>query len=629
MTSPIHYRIACAHPGAHLFRITLTIAEPDPAGCVVSLPAWIPGSYMIREFARNVVTISARSGHRAITLSKIDKHTWRATPCADRLVIEYEVYAWDLSVRAAHLDETHGFFNGTSVFLRVHGQEQAAHTVDIMRPAGRRYAAWRVATSLPRAPGTPAFGFGGYQAESYDALIDHPVEIGTFTLVEFAACGVPHAVAITGQHDCDSARLVADLTRICEAQIRLFHGARAAAKDAPFASYLFLVLAIGDGYGGLEHRASTALICARNDLPHAGLKETSEGYRTFLGLCSHEYFHAWNVKRIKPAAFAPYDLTQENYTSLLWAFEGFTSYYDDLMLLRAGVISQQEYLDTLARTIRQVLRGAGRNKQSVAESSFDAWIKYYRQDENAPNAIVSYYTKGALVALCLDLMLRAGTRGQRSLDDVMRLLWREFGVHQTGVPEDGIERAVLSVADTATDAAADTAADMRVGNAAGTASATAGAQARRRQLRRFFRSMVRGTAPLPLQQLLKDAGFALDVRAGSGAGLGIRTAATTDGVKLTHVLDGGGAQAAGLSAGDVIVAVDGLKVMQPVFDQHLARKPAGASVEVHAFRRDELIGRQVRVGSAEIEVTLVANSVAASQKSRTGKSRKRPARATA
>ena len=620
MTSPIHYRIACAHPGAHLFHVTLTIAQPDSAGCVISLPAWIPGSYMIREFARNIVTISARSarsarsGRKSVALTKIDKHSWRAAPCVGSLVVEYEVYAWDLSVRAAHLDETHGFFNGTSVFLRVLGREQAPHAVDIVRPAGRAYAAWRVATSLPRARATAAYGFGAYTAEDYDALIDHPVEMGAFTLVEFAACGVPHAVAITGRHDCDTARLVADLTRICEAQLRLFHGVRAAAKDAPFASYLFLVLAVGEGYGGLEHRASTALICARQDLPHAGLKETSEGYRTFLGLCSHEYFHAWNVKRIKPAAFTPYDFTQENYTSLLWAFEGFTSYYDDLMLLRAQAISLEEYLNTLSRTIRQVMRGAGRNKQSVAESSFDAWIKYYRQDENAPNAIVSYYTKGALIALCLDLMLRTGTRGQRSLDDVMRLLWADYGLRQTGVPEDGIERAVLSVAD----AGADTVAK----STSGLATANAGRQALRRQLPSFFRNVVRGTAPLPLKRLLKDAGFVLDIHAGNGAGLGIRTAAAADGVRLTHVLDGGGAQMAGLSSGDVIIAVDGLKMTHAGFDHQLARKPAGVAVEVHAFRRDELIRRQVRVGSAEIEVTLMP----ASQPPSAGKVRRRPVR---
>ena len=586
MTLPIHYRIACAHPGAHLFSITLTVAEPDPAGCVVSLPAWIPGSYMIREFARNIGRISARNGKRAITLVKINKHAWRAAPCAGPLVIDYEVYAWDLSVRAAHLDETHGFFNGTSVFLRVHGREQATHNVDIMRPAGRTYADWRVATSVPRARGTPAYGFGAYRAESYDALIDHPVEMGTFALVPFSACGVPHAVAITGRHDCDSARLAADLERICTEHIYLFHGVRATADSVPFASYLFLVLAVGDGYGGLEHRASTALICARNDLPYAGLKESSEGYRTFLGLCSHEYFHAWNIKRIKPAAFTPYDLTQENYTNLLWAFEGFTSYYDDLTLLRAGAISRQEYLNMLARTIRQVLRGAGRNKQSVAESSFDAWIKYYRQDENAPNAIVSYYTKGALVALCLDLMLRTGSQGRRSLDDVMRLLWRNYGVHQTGVPEDGIERAVLSVADVAEDK-------------------VSGREVLRRRLQRFFRNVVHGTTPLPLRQLLKAAGFALKVHAGGGAGLGVRTATAAEGVKLTHVLDGSGAQAAGLSAGDVVIAVDGLKVTQPALDQQLARKRSGVSVEVHAFRRDELITRQVRIGRTELEVTVV------------------------
>ena len=555
---------------------------------------------MIREFARNIVRISARSGSRAVPLVKSNKHTWRAAPCAGPLVIEYEVYAWYLSVRAAHLDETHGFFNGTSVFLCVHGSEQALHTVNIMRPAGPSYADWRVATSLPRARGTPAYGFGTYRAESYDALIDHPVEMGRFTLVRFSACGVPHAVAITGRHDCDGARLAADLKRICTEHICLFHGAGATADRVPFASYLFLVLAVGDGYGGLEHRTSTALICARNDLPYAGLKETSEGYRTFLGLCSHEYFHAWNIKRIKPAAFTPYDLTQENYTNLLWAFEGFTSYYDDLTLLRAGAISLQEYLDMLARTIRQVLRGAGRNKQSVAESSFDAWIKYYRQDENAPNAIVSYYTKGALVALCLDLMLRTGSRGRRSLDDVMRLLWREYGVHLAGVPEDGIERAVLSVADAAADNVSGTAADFP--------GATAGSEALRRRLRSFFRNVVHGTTPLPLQQLLKAAGFALQVRVGGGAGLGVRTATAADGVKLTHVLDGSGAQAAGLSAGDVVIAVDGLKVTQSVLDQQLARKRSGASVEVHAFRRDELITRQVRIGNTELEVTVAPAS---------------------
>jgi predicted metalloprotease with PDZ domain len=217
-------------------------------------------------------------------------------------------------------------------------------------------AGWRVATSLPegrgRAGGRRAYGFGLYRAPDYDALIDHPVEMGRFSLAEFDACGVPHAVAITGRHDCDLGRLVEDLKPICEAQIRLF------GEPAPMDRYVFLVMAVGDGYGGLEHRASTALLCSRADLPHVGLDAPSEGYRQFLGLCSHEYFHTWNVKRIKPAAFVPYDLSRENYTRLLWAFEGFTSYYDDLMLVRSGRISVADYLGCSARPSPRCTRAA-------------------------------------------------------------------------------------------------------------------------------------------------------------------------------------------------------------------------------------------------------------------------------
>ena len=589
MTPSLLYRIECAHPGAHLFNITLTVAAPNPAGCRLSLPAWIPGSYMIREFARNIVRISAHSGgaRTPVKLTKLDKHTWQAAPCAGPLRLDYEVYAWDLSVRAAHLDETHAFFNGSSVFLCVAGQEQARHEVEIVRPAGPAYTSWRVATSLARSGATAAYGFGRYVATGYDELIDHPVELGTFSLIEFSACGVPHAMVITGQHDCDMPRLAADLTRVCEAQIRLFHGARATRRDVPFDRYVFLTLAVGEGYGGLEHRASTALICARHDLPHAGLKKTSEGYRTFLGLCSHEYFHAWNVKRIRPAAFTPYDLTRENYTRQLWAFEGITSYYDDLMLLRAGLISQSEYLDTLAKTIRAVQRGAGRLKQPVAESSFDAWIKFYRQDENAPNAIVSYYAKGALVALCLDLLLREGSGGRASLDDVIRRLWQRYGATGAGVPEGGIEKTALE-------------------------TGALGGPRLQRRLSTFFANAVDGSGELPLKRLLQHAGFTLKMTPGTGPALGARTAAAPDGVKLTHVLDGGGAQAAGLSAGDVMIAIAGVRVTPASLEAHLARKRRSARVRVHAFRRDELIERDVRLGTAEIEVTLTATAPAPS-----------------
>jgi predicted metalloprotease with PDZ domain len=405
----VHYRIVPVDPVMHLFDVTLTINKPDSEGQLLSLPAWIPGSYMVREFARNIVSISASSEGRKHKLKKLDKHTWLAAPCKGILEVTYQVYAWDLSVRAAHLDQTHGFFNGTSVFLKAHGKEALSHIVDIQAPEGDAFTGWRVATSL-RELKARRHRFGTYIADNYDELIDHPVEMGEFKLISFAAHGVPHEMAITGHvPKLDSKRLAADLKKICEEQIALFEPT---SKAAPMSRYVFLTLAVGDGYGGLEHRASTALICARNDLPVVGQTELTDGYRGFLGLCSHEYFHTWNVKRIKPAAFAPYDLDQENYTTLLWMFEGFTSYYDDFILLRSGVIDAPAYLKLLEKTINGVMRSSGRLKQTVAESSFDAWTKYYRQDENAPNAIVSYYAKGSLVALLLDLIIRRDRRSR-------------------------------------------------------------------------------------------------------------------------------------------------------------------------------------------------------------------------
>jgi predicted metalloprotease with PDZ domain len=424
MKNAIRYELALQDPAAHLLALTLTLNTPAPDGQVFLLPAWIPGSYMVRDFARNIVSIRAESGGRAVALKKLDKHSWQAAPCTGALTLRYEVYAWDLSVRAAHVDQTHAFFNGSSVFLRVAGYEHAPHLVELRRPAGVRYKHWRVATALPELA-APRYGFGSYVAAGYDELIDHPVEIGEFALATFEAHGVPHDFALSGLvPNLDMARLCADLKRICESQIALFEPRTQA---APMTRYVFLARAVGDGYGGLEHRASTALLCARANLPVLGRPDMSDGYRGFLGLCSHEYFHTWNVKRIKPAVFAPYDLQAENYTPLLWLFEGFTSYYDDLMLVRSGVIDEAGYLKLVEKTVNNVLRGAGRSKQSVAESSFDAWTKYYRQDENAPNAIVSYYTKGSLVALALDLTIRAGSDGKKSLDDVMRMLWQRYG----------------------------------------------------------------------------------------------------------------------------------------------------------------------------------------------------------
>ena len=579
MTAPIRYTITPSNPAAHLFRVSCTVATPDPAGQRFSLPVWIPGSYMIREFARNIVTITAEADGEAVRLDKLDKNTWQAAPVGPgkAITLSYDVYAWDLSVRAAHLDPTHGFFNGTSVFVAVHGQTDRPCRVDIDAPQGKACKDWRVATALSPLPGDKGGktrhartgGFGPYLAADYDELVDHPVEMGSFTHAEFDVGGVHHEFVITGRHDCDTARLCADVGRICAWQIELF------GRPAPVDRYLFMTMVVGDGYGGLEHRASTALLASRKDLPWPGMQGLPDGYKTFLGLCSHEYFHTWNVKRIKPAAFVPYDLDRENYTRLLWAFEGFTSYYDDLALARSGVIGPEDYLGLLGKTIANVLRGSGRHKQSVAESSFDAWTKYYRQDENAPNAIVSYYAKGALIALALDLQLREASHGKVSLDDVMRLLWQRHGQTGVGVAEDGLFELVAEVAER-------------------------GAPGSGRKLSGWLRRTVSGTGDLPLARLLKTFGVAYHTEAASkGPVLGVKLADGNGETRVVNVFDGGPAQLAGLSGGDVLVAVDGLKVGgADSVDAMLARRKPGERLQLHAFRRDELMRFDVKLAPA-------------------------------
>jgi len=560
-TESIAYRIVPADPRAHLFEVELTIAEPAAQGQQLSLPAWIPGSYMIREFARHIVRIEARDARGALRIDKLDKHTWRTAPARGALVVSYTVYAWDLSVRAAHLDATHGFFNATSVCLRVVGSEALPCTVDLEPPPASVARDWKIATTLPEA-GARRGGFGRYRAADYDALADHPVEMGRFVSVAFEAAGATHEIVVTGRSDVDLDRLARDL----------------------------LTTAVGDGYGGLEHRDSTALLCGRNDLPWPGMAESNDGYRTFLGLASHEYFHAWHVKRIKPAAFVPYDFEHEAYTRLLWIFEGFTSYYDDLMLVRAGAISRADYLKMLARTVSLVQRAPGRTVQSVADSSFDAWIKYYRQDENSPNTVVSYYAKGALVALAIDLAVRAKTGGRASLDDAMRLMWERYGrdfyapgggasASQRGLPENGFPALLREATGVALDA----------------------------PLARW----VDGTAELPLAKLLAPFGVTLTFApADKAPTLGVRTSARGAEVSIATAYSGGAAHRAGLSAGDVLVACDGLRVDDKALKALLSRRRAGDTVEVHAFRRDELMRFDVVLDApSATEASLAASSV--------------------
>ena len=513
----LHYRVDIDDLNSHHFRVTLTVPRPA-AQQALALPVWINGSYMVREFGRHLSALQARQGQRAVPLRQLDKTRWLAE-CSGRaaLVVQYRVYAFDTSVRAAFLDDRRGFFNGTSLCLRVVGQEAAPHRLQL----GRLPPDWEAATAMaPAADGTPL----AFDAASYDELVDHPVELGSFWRGRFTAGGVPHQIVVAGAlPGFDGDRLLADAQRICAAQIAFWHGEDGSAP--PFHQYLFLLNAVDDGYGGLEHRASTALIAARRDLPRRGMDGIPDGYLTLLGLISHEYFHTWNVKRLKPADLATVDWQRENHTELLWFFEGFTSYYDELMLLRCGLIDAPRYLRLLAKTLNAVATTPGRQVQSVAAASFDAWVKYYRPDENTPNATISYYLKGALVALCLDLTLRQ--RG-RSLDAVMQGLWRRSG------------GGVITEADIA---------DVL-------------AQVAGRRLDAELQAWVHGTVELPVAALLATLGVQTrDERAGLAASLGLRLSeGPVSGVQVKSVLAGSAAAAAGLSAGDELLAIDGWRI---------------------------------------------------------------------
>ncbi len=518
-TAPVHYCVEAADLNAHLFSVTLTIARPATQQRV-ALPVWIPGSYLVREFSKNLSGLQARQGTRtAITVTQLDKCTWQLDCAPGKpLVLRYQVYAYDNSVRTAWLDAERGFFNGTSICLRVDGQEDTPHVLEL--PETKTIAGWSIATGLA-AQKVSKQGFGTYIAASYDELVDCPVEMGVFWSGSFKACGVPHRFVVAGALPAfDGERLLADTQKICEAEIRFWHGN----KKPPFDNYLFMLNAVDDGYGGLEHRNSTALICKRQDLPRLPAPgeskpfRASEGYTTLRGLISHEYFHTWNVKRLRPAEFSSYRYDQENYTELLWFFEGFTSYYDDLLLRRAGLLDNAGYLKLLNKTINQVMQTPGRLVQSVAEASFDAWVKYYRQDENTPNATVSYYTKGALVALCFDLSLRAEskTAPATTLDDVMRALWHRC----KGGP--------MSEADVA-----------EVLKALGQRSYAT-------ELARW----VHGKGELPLESLLQQHGVAvLEEPAQLAQRLGLRVSENS-GVQVKTVLRGGIAEKAGFAAGD-------------------------------------------------------------------------------
>ena len=543
----LHYQIEFDDYRQHLVHVTLRfLANPNQE---LWLPTWIPGSYLVREFSKHIESVKASDeAGRILSIKKTEKNRWRLFNTDHELItVEYDVYAYDLSVRGAYVDQTRLYINPACVCLGLQDQEQAPCEVEVFLPDELKH--FQIATGLTSK--SLVKGRFTLKAENYDQLIDSPFELADQSRFSFEANGIPHEFVISGKHSTDLDRLKADIKKICETEINMF-------GSAPFKDYTFMTMATGNSYGGLEHCNSTSLITPRDDLPKAGeAEEPSKDYQRFLGLCSHEYFHSWLVKFIRPENFANYDLHKEGYTSLLWIFEGFTSYYDDLILLRSGVISQKSYLDLLKAQIDRYLQNPGRFIQSVSESSFDAWIKFYRQDENSNNAGTSYYNKGSLVALCLDLGLRL--RGS-NLDSLMRRLYENT---QNGMQVN--DRTIVELCNELTG-------DNWIEQ---------------------INHLINTTDELPLDQLFPEFGLSYSIKNDKALPFGLKVADKAEGVVIQQVRRESAAAQAGLSANDVIIAVDGLKASEKLLAKYAKQQ---GTFTVFAFRRDELLQFKISAG---------------------------------
>lgn len=562
----LHYQIEFDDYKQHLVHVTIRfLANPNQE---LWLPTWIPGSYLIREFSKHIESVKAYDeAGRMLDIKKTSKNRWRLFNTDHELMtIEYDVYAYDLSVRGAYVDQTRLYINPACVCLALEGQEQSACEVEVFLPDELKH--FQLATGL--ASKSLVKGRFTLKADHYDQLIDSPFELADQTRFNFETHGIEHEFVISGPHNANVDRLKADIEKICAAEINMF-------GSAPFKNYTFMTMATGNSYGGLEHCNSTSLITPRDDLPKSNEPtEPSKDYQRFLGLCSHEYFHSWLVKFIRPENFANYNLHQEGYTSLLWIFEGFTSYYDDLILLRSGVISQKSYLDLLKAQIDRYLQNPGRFVQTVAESSFDAWIKFYRQDENSNNAGTSYYNKGALVALCLDLGLRL--RGS-SLDALMRRLYENT--------QNGMQVNERTIFDLCKELTGDNWIEQ-------------------------INHLINTTDELPLDQLLPEFGLSYRVKTDKSLPLGLKLVDKPEGVLVQSARRESAGAKAGISANDVIIAIDGLKASTKLIEKYAKQ---GGSYTVFAFRRDELISFEVDCATSDLtEVELVVEDQAKTEK---------------
>jgi predicted metalloprotease with PDZ domain len=562
----IAFTVTMSKPHTHLFEIEVAIrrAGNGPQAEQLVMPVWTPGSYLIREFERHVqdFAVVSESG-QPLKWEKTNKNTWRViTNGARAWQATYRVYGNELSVRTSELNSDHAFWNNANLLMYLEGYLKSPSTVRVEAPD-----VWKVATGLPPEPGQRNI----FRAENFDILYDSPFEASNFKTIVFNVKSVPHRIVIDGAGNYDPERMRRDVQKIVETQVELMGG------EIPYRDYTFILHLRANAGGGLEHLNSAALGYPRfgfrirsGDRATSAAPNTTDtperDYRGFLSLVSHEFFHLWNVKRIRPDALGPFDYTQENYTKVLWVAEGITDYYADLVLRRAGLISESEFLSATAKAIQNMQNTPGRLEQSVEESSFDAWVKYYRQDENSVNSQVSYYDKGALLGLLLDLEIRKRSGGAKSLDDVMRHLYAEFFKKNRNYGPADFQKA----------------SELMAGGS----------------LEEFFSKYVRGKEELDYNAALAAAGLRLETSAATDAKVyfGADVTQEDDRLMVKRVYAGSPAYEQGLNAGDQIVAMDNMRVTKDFFNARMAEKKPGDLVNLTIFRFDDLSLLPIRLG---------------------------------
>lgn len=549
-TAPtIHYQVAMPQPQSHLFEVTLLVENWQEPVLNLKMPVWTPGSYLVREYAKNLqdFAVEMTDKQQSLAVSKVTKNHWQIdTANASKITVRYRVFANELSVRTNHLNASHGYFNGAALFLFIPGLEQQPIQIEIITKPE-----WQVTTTLPLVSGQS----NTFEAKDFDTLVDSPFEIGSHQIYNFEVLGKPHQLAVWGQGNLNAEQLIEDTQKIIEVEAKIFGG-------LPYQRYLFLLHLTSSSFGGLEHKDSCSLIYSRFGF------QAKEKYQRFMQLVAHEFFHLWNVKRIRPKALEKFDYEQENYTTSLWFSEGTTSYYDLQIPLRAGIYDNKTFLENLSKEITQLQLTPGRKVQPLGESSFDAWIKLYRRDANSNNSQISYYLKGEMVSFLLDLLIRSRHRNQRSFDDVMMMMWQRFGKEEIGFTPQELQAVIESVAET--------------------------------DLSDFFKRFVDGTDELPFDEYLEPFGLCLNTVEDAVPYLGLIVKSENNQEMIKFVDATSPAALAGVDAADELLAIDGLRVTADQLSNRLKDYQVGDTIKLSFFHQDELQTVSVTLAAPQV-----------------------------